>query len=127
MDYSPPRSSVHGVLQAGILEWVATLSSRGSFDPVMKPASLTSSAPASRFFTTSATWEAHTRQCRYVTIYEKLYIIKLIINRPHVTEKVSEQRSDNTKDKNKQKKATHRKGELDRCYQIIFFLPLQIT
>ena len=30
MDYSPPGSSVHGVLQARILEWVAISSSRGS-------------------------------------------------------------------------------------------------
>ena len=30
MDYSPPSSSVHGILQARILEWVALLSSRGS-------------------------------------------------------------------------------------------------
>ena len=29
MDYSPPVSSVHGVLQARILEWVAMPSSRG--------------------------------------------------------------------------------------------------
>ena len=29
-DCSPPGSSVHGVLQAGILEWVAMLFSRGS-------------------------------------------------------------------------------------------------
>ena len=28
--YSPPGSSVHGILQARILEWVAMLSSRGS-------------------------------------------------------------------------------------------------
>ena len=28
--YSPPGSSVHGILQAGILEWVAMPSSRGS-------------------------------------------------------------------------------------------------
>ena len=28
--YSPPDSSVHGILQARILEWVATPSSRGS-------------------------------------------------------------------------------------------------
>ena len=31
MDYSPPGSSVHGDLQAGILEWVAMPSSRGIF------------------------------------------------------------------------------------------------
>ena len=30
MDCSPPGSSVHGILQAGILEWVAMPSSRGS-------------------------------------------------------------------------------------------------
>ena len=30
MDYSPPGSSVHGTLQARILEWVAILFSRGS-------------------------------------------------------------------------------------------------
>ena len=30
MDYSPPGSSAHGILQARILEWVATSYSRGS-------------------------------------------------------------------------------------------------
>ena len=33
MDYSPPGSSVHGILQARILEWVAMSSSRGSSQP----------------------------------------------------------------------------------------------
>ena len=33
MDCSPPGSSVHGILQAGTLEWVAVLSSRGSSPP----------------------------------------------------------------------------------------------
>ena len=33
MDCSPPASSVHGILQAGILEWVAISSSRGSSRP----------------------------------------------------------------------------------------------
>ena len=33
MDYNPPGSSVHGIPQARILEWVATSSSRGSFWP----------------------------------------------------------------------------------------------
>ena len=32
-DYSPPGSSVHGILQARILEWVAMASSRGSSRP----------------------------------------------------------------------------------------------
>ena len=33
MDCIPPSSSVHGILQARILEWVAMLSSRGSSQP----------------------------------------------------------------------------------------------
>ena len=32
-DCSPPDSSVHGILQARILEWVAMPSSRGSSQP----------------------------------------------------------------------------------------------
>jgi len=31
MDYSPPGSSVHGILQARILEWVAMPSSRRNY------------------------------------------------------------------------------------------------
>ena len=33
MDYSPPGSSVHGILQASILEWIAIPFSRGSPEP----------------------------------------------------------------------------------------------
>ena len=33
MDCSPPGSSVHGILQAGILEWAAISSSGGSSPP----------------------------------------------------------------------------------------------
>ena len=33
MDCSPPGSSVHGSLQARVLEWVAMPSSRGPFQP----------------------------------------------------------------------------------------------
>ena len=33
MDYSLPGSSVHGISQAKILEWVAISFSRGSFQP----------------------------------------------------------------------------------------------
>ena len=33
VDYSPPGSSVHGILQARILEWVALSFSRGSYGP----------------------------------------------------------------------------------------------
>ena len=57
MDCSP-GSSVHGILQASILEWVAMPSSRESSQPRMEPLSLTSSALAGRFITTTTTWEA---------------------------------------------------------------------
>ena len=40
MDCSPPGSSVRGILQARILEWVATPSSRGSSHPGTGPMSL---------------------------------------------------------------------------------------
>ena len=39
MDCSPPGSSVHGILQARILECAATPSSRGSSRPGIKPTS----------------------------------------------------------------------------------------
>ena len=52
-DCSPPGSSVHGILQARILEWVAP--PPGDLPhPGIKPASLMSSALACGFFTTSA-------------------------------------------------------------------------
>ena len=38
-DCRPPGSSVHGTLQAGILEWVAMPFSRGSFNPGIEPGS----------------------------------------------------------------------------------------
>ena len=37
MDCSPPGSSVHGILQARILEWIAMPSSRGSSQPRDRP------------------------------------------------------------------------------------------
>ena len=52
-----PGSSVHGILQARILEWAAMPSSRGLPDPGIKPES---SALAGVFFTTNATGKALT-------------------------------------------------------------------
>ena len=57
-DCSLSGSSVHGTLQARILEWVAMPSSRGSSRPETEPPSLVSPALGACFFTTSATWEA---------------------------------------------------------------------
>ena len=59
MDYSPPGSSVHGILQARILEWVLYPPPGDLPDPGIKPMSLISPALVGRFFTTSATWEGH--------------------------------------------------------------------
>ena len=53
MDYSPPGSSVHGILQARILEWVAMPFSRGSS---LKDRTWVSSNEG-RFFTVWATRE----------------------------------------------------------------------
>ena len=39
MDYSPPGSSVHGILQARILEYVFISFSRGSSPPRIEPRS----------------------------------------------------------------------------------------
>ena len=49
MNRSPPGSSVHGVLQARILEWVALLPARGLPDPEIEPESLISPALTSGF------------------------------------------------------------------------------
>ena len=56
--YSLPGSSVRGILQERILEWIAMPSSRVSSPPRNKLASPLSLALAGRFFTTSTTWEA---------------------------------------------------------------------
>ena len=58
MDCSPPGSSVHGILQARILEWVAISFSRDLSKPGIEHLSLASPPLAGRFFTTSTTWEA---------------------------------------------------------------------
>ena len=51
MDYSLPVSSVHGILQARILEWVAMSTFRDLPDPGIKPESPSSPALAGEIFT----------------------------------------------------------------------------
>ena len=51
MDCSPPGSSIHGILQTKILEWVAMPSSRGSSRPRNQTRVSCSSSVADRFFT----------------------------------------------------------------------------
>ena len=52
MGFSPPGFSVHGILQARILEWVAMPSSRGSSPPRNQTQVSCGFCIASRFFTT---------------------------------------------------------------------------
>ena len=63
MDCSLPGSSVHGILQARILEWIAT--SGDLSDPGIEPVSLISSALTGRFFTTSATHKNEAKSRSY--------------------------------------------------------------
>ena len=60
MDCSLPGSSIHGIPQARILEWVAMPFSRGSSQPKdwIHVSYVCILVLASRFFTTSTTWEA---------------------------------------------------------------------
>ena len=58
MDCNPPGSSVHGIFQAKILEWVAMPSSRDLFNPEIEPVPLMSPTLAGGFSTTSTTREA---------------------------------------------------------------------
>ena len=64
MNYSPPGFSVHGILQARILEWVVLPFSRGSSPPKDRN---WVSCIASRFFIIWAIWEA-----RYILYCHKL-------------------------------------------------------
>ena len=51
MDYSPPGSSVHGILQARILEWVAISFSRGRTRvSALRADSLLSEPPGKPFY-----------------------------------------------------------------------------
>ena len=51
MDCSPPGSSVHGILQARVLEWVVLFLSPGDLpDPGMEPVSYVSCIGRQAFF-----------------------------------------------------------------------------
>ena len=59
VDYSRPQSSVHGILQERILEWVAVPSTREFPDPEIERVSLMSLALADGFFTTRSIFYPH--------------------------------------------------------------------
>ena len=81
MDCSPPSSSIYGILQARILEWVVMPSSRGPSGPGIKPASLMFPALANGFFTTSTTWQAYwlvlVTGLLFSFLFTKLYTVVL--------------------------------------------------
>ena len=56
---NPMEYTVHGILQARIMEWIAFPFTRGSSQPKDWTHISKSPALAARFFTTSTTWEAH--------------------------------------------------------------------
>ena len=64
MDCSLPGSSIHGILQTRIPEWVAMPSSRGSSWPfLIEPANLVSPALTGRFFTTEPPGKQDSNMC----------------------------------------------------------------
>ena len=58
MDYSPPGSSVHGILQARILEWVLFSPPGDLPNPAIELGYPMTPALAGGFLTTSTTWAA---------------------------------------------------------------------
>ena len=75
LECSPPGSCVHGILQAGLLEWFAVPSSRGPSQP--RDRTLVSHI-AGRFFTIWATREAR-QTLRYWILFPGLYTRSLFI------------------------------------------------
>ena len=83
MDSSPPGSSVHGIPQARILEWVAISYSGDLPDPGIKP---TSPSLADGFFTSKPLG----KQCLLVRLFKKVYsfntyLLVLLWVRPRAT------------------------------------------
>ena len=77
-DCSPPGSSVHGILQTRILEWVAMPSSRGS----SQPRNLTRvSCIAGGFFTRSATREA--QSCYVFSHFSRVWLSETLWTTAH--------------------------------------------
>ena len=78
MNCSWPGSSVHRILQARILEWVAMPSSKGSSRPsVRTQVSYIYPVMAGRFFTSSTSWE----QCLWVhfSLHPCLYLFAVFL------------------------------------------------
>ena len=81
MDCSLPGSSVHGISQARILEWVVISFSRDLPNLGVKPVFLASPALAGRILTISATWEALSNCLRQKKTLPRIDYLK----EPHVS------------------------------------------
>ena len=78
MDYSPPGSSVHVILQSRILEWVVVPSSRGYLpNPGIEPMRLMSPALAGRFFTASTTGKPIITTIKHLSMW--LFVIHIFL------------------------------------------------
>ena len=82
MNCSLPGSSVHGIFQTGILEWVLISFSKGSFWPRDQTHVSCSSCIAGRFFTT----ESSGKPCIYVYIHTHTYVYMYIYIHTHTVE-----------------------------------------
>ena len=79
MNCGPPGPSVHVILQARILEWVAMTSFRDLPDLGIKPTSLASPALAGGFFTTSANLEAQDNCILKIWYCFALYFFQIFV------------------------------------------------
>ena len=76
MDCSLEGSSVHGILQARILKWVAISSSKGSSQPKDWTHVSYVSCTGRGLFTTSATWKPH--RYRYISSVQWLSRVQVL-------------------------------------------------
>ena len=86
---SPSGFSVHGILQARILKWVACPPPWDLPDPGIKPTCLMSPALRSRFFANSATCEALVPLLvlgRYIYLWIRVSQVVLVIKNPPANE-----------------------------------------
>ena len=90
-DCSPPDTSVHGIFQARILEWVSVSFSRGSFQPRMEP---TSPALAGRFFTPEPPGKTQAQRHKGEVVWRQMEIAVAPRHKPENTRSLEEARKD---------------------------------
>ena len=78
-DYSLPASSVHGIFQAGVLEWVPCPTLEDLSKPGIEPTSTVSPASTGGFFTTQPPGYPHFRVLEMYIFNTPLYILRQIL------------------------------------------------